>query len=514
MSAAKSIIDTITTRSAYPQLLRSLPRLSEQDRIGHLRNLCRTDLFFLLRYGLGRPDADNDWIFQRCREVQASPDEHLDLWARFHYKSTIITFALTIQDVLNDPEITVGFFSHNRPTAKSFLRQIMREFETNERLKEWFSDILWARPEVQAPKWSEDDGITVIRKGNPKESTIEAWGLVDGQPTGRHFKLRVYDDVVTDKSVGTPEQISKTTESWELSLALAGAESGRSRYIGTRYHFQDTYKAILDRKSAEPRIHAATDNGKPDGAPVLLTEQRLAKLRRDMGPYTFGAQMLLDPQAVGQHKFVREWLKRYKDAQDGATMNRYIIVDPANAKKKDSDNTAMAVIGLGPDRNYYLLDAVRDRLNLAERTRALFELHRKWSPLVVGYEKYGKDADIEHIEEKQEAENYRFVITALGGQVSKNDRIEKLIPLFEQGRFWIPEHLRKTLSDGRVHDLAEELVEEELLPFPFASYKDLLDACARVVDEELGAMWPGSGATEDYSVPAAHSAFRSHARRG
>ena len=44
--------------------------------------------------------------------------------SREHAKSEIITFALTIQDILRDPNETFGIFSHNRPMAKQFLRLI------------------------------------------------------------------------------------------------------------------------------------------------------------------------------------------------------------------------------------------------------------------------------------------------------------------------------------------------------------------------------------------------------
>jgi hypothetical protein len=190
------------------------------ERRQHLRTLCRTDLFFLLVYGLRRADADIDFVFDRCREVQASPDNYIDLWARGHYKSTIITLALSIMEILNNPEITIGIFSYSRPIAKQFLRQIKIEFETNEMLKWLFDDIFFENPRSEANKWSEDDGITVKRKGNPKEATVEAWGLVDGQPTSKHFMLLIYDDVVTDSSVTTPEQIKKTTAAWALSRNL------------------------------------------------------------------------------------------------------------------------------------------------------------------------------------------------------------------------------------------------------------------------------------------------------
>lgn len=391
---------------------------------------------------------------------------------------------MTIQDILNNPEITVGIFSHTRPIAKGFLRQIKSEFERNDLLKEWFSDILWSDPRKEAPKWSEDEGIVVKRNGNPKESTIEAWGLVDGQPTSKHFKLCVYDDVVTRESVTTPDMIGKVTQAWELSRNLTSS-GGSSRYIGTRYHFNDTYKAILDRGAGKPRIYPATNDGSMTGAPVFLTADRLSEKRREMGPYTFGAQMLLDPKADETQGFKPEWLRHYSHAKR-EEMVACILVDAANAKKTTSDYTSMWVIGFHVDQNIYALDLIRDRLNLGQRADALFSLHRKWAPRVgtmpVGYEKYGMMADTEHMQHEMERRSYRFNITELGGQMPKNDRIKRLLPYYEQGRVWLPHHLNRTDYQGIVVDLVKAFVEEEFKPFPVGLHDDMLDSKSRIFD--------------------------------
>jgi predicted phage terminase large subunit-like protein len=459
------------------------------------RARCRTDLFYLLTEVLGRPDLKRPWLQARCEEVQADPDGYLDLWAREHYKSTIITFGKTIQDILAThgdgavgQEVTIGIFSHTRPIAKAFLRQIKGELERNERLRLLFPDILYENPQKNSPKWSEDEGITVKRASNPKEGTLEAWGLVDGQPTSKHFRVLVYDDVVTKDSVTTPDMIAKTTAAIELSYNL-GAEGGAKRFIGTRYHYNDTYRTVMERGTAKARTYAATVDGSPTGTPVLLSVETLAAKRRDMGPYTFACQMLQDPKGDETQGFREEWL-RYWGGGDGQGMNTYILVDPASSKKPGSDYTVMWVVGLGGDRNYYVLDIVRDRLNLTQRCERLFGLHRKWRPVEVRYERYGMQADIQHIEAEQERVKYRFKITEVAGQTAKPDRIKRLIPLFEQGRIFLPMSHWATDYEGKTSDLVSVFKEEEYKAFPVPMHDDMLDGLARIEEPELTLAWP------------------------
>lgn len=488
--------------------LQSLKDYSHQEQRAVLRHMARTDLWFLLRYVLRREDVETavrnpDWLFQRCREVQHQPDGYLDLWSREHYKSTLITFALTIQDLLShygeDPlpghyEPVFAIFSHTRPIAKAFLNQIKQELGWNSTLKELFPDILWENPEREAPTWSLDNGIVLKRQSNPKESSVEAHGLIDGQPTSKHFQRKIYDDVVTLASVTTPEMIQKTTEAWEMSLNLGAGEDTVNRYIGTRYHFNDSWGEILRRKAAIPRIYPCTEDGTVEGTPVLRSAEFIASRYRDMGPYTFASQMLQNPTADDLNGFRRDWLRFY-DVDNWEHMNRYILVDAASEKKKSSDYTAIAVIGLGPDKNMYLLDLVRDRLGLVDRATMVMELHRKYRPKAVGYEKYGLMADVEYLKERQAQDNYRFEVTEIGGPMPKNDRIRRLIPIASDNRLYLPRGIHRTLYDGKTVDLVNALVEEEMMGFPVALHDDALDAITRIFDMDM--VWPRHRVQED-----------------
>lgn len=482
-----------------------------------VRWLGKNDRFYLLTTLLHRPDALKPWLYARCREVEADPDDHLDLWAREHYKSTIITFAGIIQEIIRDPEITIGIFSHTKPVARKFLIQIKTELETNTDLVYTYPEIFYTEPKKDAPKWSEEKGIVVRRKSNPKEATVEAHGLVDGQPTGAHFLLRVYDDVVTRESVGTPEQVAKTTSAWELSdnLGARGAD-GKSRrwHIGTRYSYADTYQAIIEKKVLKQRIYPATDNGLVDGNPVFLSREVWQEKVKTQGLAVLAAQMLQNPAAGAQALFKKDWL-RFTDIRP-ATLNVYILADPASSRKKGSDRTAIAVIGVDAARNYYLLDGYHHRMSLSERWAALSGLRKVWmnrpgvQMVKVGYERYGSTSDIEYFKERMERSRDEFEIVELAwpkdGTASKFDRIQRLEPIFRAGTFYlaavtqgVTKNQQRVIDMGQkyrvftptkrydenreVYALNKTLLDEYLV-YPFSVHDDFLDAVSRIFDIE------------------------------
>jgi phage terminase large subunit-like protein len=292
-------------------------------------------------------------------------------------------------------------------------------------------------------------------------------------------------------------------------------------YTGTFYAYDDTYNAMVKR-GIKPRIYPCYeldhDNCMKDpetGAfqkmawhfdkPVLYEEKHLRELWDDVvgddGPKVANMQLLCDPSAGLRMGFEREDLRFYdKDPREiKKLMNIYILVDPANEKKRDSDYTAIWVVGANTDNNLYVLDLVRDRLNLEERTKALFRLHRMWKPLEVRYEKYGIQADIQHVKYVQGKENYSFHIRPVPakgqGRVGKDDRIERLIPMFKAHRIYLPRCIWYTDVDGNRMDLIRTFLEVEFSTWPNSSYKDMLDSLSRIEEPGMSVTYPLS---DDY----------------
>ena len=74
--------------------------------------------------------------------------------------------------------------------------------------------------------------------------------------------------------------------------------------------------------------------------------------------------------------------------------------------------------------------------------------------------------------------------------LKKEDRIRRLIPLFEHGRMWFPASLPYTDSAGMIHDLVVDFVEQEMLAFPVGKHDDMLDSLARIEEPDVSLPLP------------------------
>ena len=491
-----------------------------------IRLLCQHDLFYLLVKVCKRKDMLHEWIYTRCREVQEQPNGMLDLWAREHCKSSIITFGLTIQDILNNPEITIGIFSENFTLASKFLMQIKMEFEKNEVLKQVFPDILYKNPSSSSPSWNNDK-IVVRRSGNPKEPTIECQGLMS-MKVGAHYDLMIYDDVITASSVTSPEMVDQINNYFEMSLSQS-KQGGKKRYIGTRYSFADTYQMILDREIAIPRIHPATDSGMPDGIPVLFSLEYWEEKKRENSTTNLSCQYLQNPTSGQEKVFDISKLEVYEVRP--IRMNVIIVVDPAKSQKKGSANTAMLVIGISGGKKKYLLDGYCHQMTLVERWVSLKTLYKKWKnesgigSVKVGYETYGSGlVDVEYFQERMIKENdARFIIepltSSLNGSSKKRDRIERIQPdliyhniflpypteekniftrelsgltklqieaIHQNNRHLLSKSIKRKTHLGQIYDLCDIFVNE-LDSFPYGGLVDCIDGFSRIYDMEISA---------------------------
>lgn len=226
------------------------------------------------------------------------------------------------------------------------------------------------------------------------------------------------------------------------------------------------------------------------------------------------AQMLQNPAAGNNAIFRKDWLK-FMDIRP-ATLNVYILCDPASSKKKGSDKTAIPVIGVDASNNKWLLDGYHHKMSLSDRYYAIKQLRKTWMNMPgvqsvrVGYERYGSTSDLEYFEQEMRRDRDAFELVELAwpreGGGSKVDRVQRLEPDFRNGRFLLPaaskdetknqtrvrmegqsfrifQPTQRRDEEGRIYSLSKNFLEE-FLTFPYCAHDDLIDAVSRIYDIE------------------------------
>lgn len=441
---------------------------NEWREVDAYRTLVKNDLFFIVYFVMG-VEINHPFLVQACQDIENSrQDKIVFLWAREHFKSTVITNALLIQKLLCNPELRIAIFSYAKTPAVKLLRPIKTIFESSSFLKALFPDVLYENPEGESPKWSEQDGITVKRKGFYKEASIEAHGLIEGMPTGSHFDHRHYDDVVTADNAKTPEVMQSVKECFDVSLFL-GTAHGTEIVVGTPYHWEDAIQYICNKKYEdgtpvyEVSKKPCTDDGTENGKPVWLPAEKIRQWKTDKK--SFNAQGLLNPSPESDRKLNSNLIKIVSKDQLPSRLYKFMIVDGAGEKAKlqsgkDADAWSFGVIGVDPIlsevgvSSIYILDLFISPSDDGDAYREIVDMYmRNGRILKLGVEKTGTTTVEVHVANALKAKGRHINVA--------NGKIQIVRPSGRDKHQRIIDALEWPLTNGKFHVL--DSVNEQAL---------------------------------------------------
>lgn len=419
-----------------------------------------------------------------------------------HLKSLTASVAWHAWLLGHNPAIQIIAASYSLKIAKKHSGDCRKVIESD-----WYQEIF---PYTKLAKSTEDWFVTTMN-GHRYSSSV------GGTIIGFGADLITIDDALSADAALSNTQRETACRWFDVTLysRLNSQKKGKIVVIEQRLHEQDLTGYLLKKPNwTHLRLPIIAEEDQelglgyhkyPRKEGELLHEANIGwpeveKIRTNSQDTWYG-QYQQRPVMPGGAEFKLEWLQFYDNLRDLGNFNKYIFVDPARVQKKTSDYTVMMVIGFGKDKNIYLIDMIRDRLNLTGRQKALFALQEKYKPLNIYYQKNAAEADLDYFREVQERDNYRFTITPLDQLSDKVARILRLQPAFSNRKVYMPRTLWKRDWENNNIDLVHTFIEDEYLKFTKESrhmHDDMLDTLAMINDANV--QFPDDNSSNYYKL--------------
>ncbi len=299
------------------------------------------------------------------------------------------------------------------------------------------------------------NGATITLKGADRPETMR----------GVSLKFLVMDEYADMKP-----------DVWEQVLRPALADQkGHAMFIGTpmgRNHFYELYKyaEMGDDETYSGWHFTSYDN-------PLLDPDEINVAKKSMSSYAFRQEFMASFEALGSEMFKEDWIK-YGEAPEAG--DYYIAIDLAGfeevGKKKTKssklDETAISVVKVGDNGDWYIDNIIYGRWTLDETAAKIFQAVRDYQPVSVGIERgIAKQAVMSPLMDLQRKHGKFFRVEELThGNKKKTDRIMWAL----QGRF---ENSVISLNKGEWN--ARFL--DQLFQFPDPlTHDDLVDSLAYI----------------------------------
>ncbi len=338
-------------------------------------------------------------------------NNQLVLLPRGHLKSKLIAYR-TAWWITKYPETTILYVSATADLAEKQLYAIKQIIDSPIYRRYWPEMI--NLEEGKREKWA----VAEIAVDHPKrklegvrDATCKAVGLTSNT-TGFHADVVVLDDIVVPGNAYTEEGRDKVASAYS-QLASIENPGALEWVVGTRYHPKDIYDTMVSMKEtlynedgdieSENEVYelfqrVVETNGeflwpkqsREDGKRFGFDDKELARIKAKYVDSTqFYAQYYNNPNSsensrINQDKFQyyeRSFLQNkegdwyFKDRK----LNVYAAIDFAFSLRKQADYTALVVVGVDSQGNYYLLEIDRFKTDrIVEYFNHILTAWQKW----------------------------------------------------------------------------------------------------------------------------------------
>lgn len=451
---------------------------------------------------------------------------------RAHLKSHMVaTWCAWI--VARHPEVTMLYVSATAELAITQLYAIQNILGSTV-FRRYFPEYVNPQ-EGKREKWSS----TKISVDHPRrksegirDATISTAGLTTNT-TGWHADIIVADDLVVPENAYTEdgrESVSKKSSQF-TSIRNSG---GFTMACGTRYHPVDIYDVwknqyydlydsegikIDVRPVWEVKEYAVESDGvfiwprtvRDDGKAFGFDIQTLARIRAEYSDRVqFFAQYYNNPNDPGSDRINREKFQYYNErllrkegsrwCYNGKKLNVYAAVDFAFSLSKAADYTAIVVVGVDSDKNYYVLDIDRFKTDKTlEYFKHVSALHSKW-----GFAKLRAEVTaaqkiiVNAIKDYVKKDGLRLSVDEFRPSKSEGSKEERIAAALE--------HLYDNLQMWHYEGGWIKVLEEELV-LARPPHDDVKDALASAVEIAVAPAQSFDKRVKDFLTPQKTSRF-------
>ena len=441
---------------------------------------------------------------------------------RGSYKTSLCTLANALWQVSRAPDETILICNEVVDNSKKWLRAIREIAMSNRLYQAVYQDLLppgvhWAdrdrgRTMPRWWKWNDQEIVFVRPTMAIPEASLTAAG-VGTATTGGHWKRLIKDDLVSEDAKNSAAVMEKVRQWFDSSMPLEKPPyQGKDLVVCTPWTYDDVYRYILEKYDYKLYRRSVLEVHPDTGEeytilPKQWTVEQLHK-ERDRDPYYFSSQLMCIPRAGKSQSFQADWLREFfltndrepmvviPDAHytaqasltsgpDGRTAKppqrfplhwctKVLLVDPASAdqaakERKDHARTGLVVEAVDPWGRRFLLDAHASKGSPNDAMNHIFAMAEKWQLTRVGIEEVTFSIVYQYwLRQEALRRGVHLSVQALKPKGrNKQDRIEKLIPGFQNGFYYLNQAAPGLGAFRR-----------EYLDYPYAANRDLLDALA------------------------------------